>query len=203
MIIGVTGPSGAGKSEFSSLLAAGGYIQLDCDRIYHDLTASASACTSEIATDPDFGSSVLNSSGGLDRQKLAELVFAPGAADKLQRLNHITHKYVLAEVRHRIALLPDSSPGAVIDAPLLFESSFDNECDFTVAVLAPSALRMERLLARDRIERKALEARMAAGKPDSYYLSNCDYTVYNNGSPAHLLAEADRIISDIVIRSKK
>lgn len=196
MVIGVTGPSGAGKSEFSAQFAARGYTLLDCDGIYHALTAFPSACTREIADDPAFGPDVINDAGGLDRRRLSKLVFAPGAADKLSRLNAITHKYVLAEVRAAIAALPPSSPGAVIDAPLLIESGFGAECDFTVAVLAHVSLRIQRLIARDELDRAEIESRIAAGKSDYFYRMNCDYIVCNENNTGFLSSEADRVIRE-------
>ena len=198
MTIGITGPSGAGKSLFCSRLAERGWTVLDCDAIYHDLTDAPSPCTEELSARWNFGKKILRPDGSLDRRALAAKVFAPGAEKRLARLNKITHKYIRAEVRaRRDAALASGCPGVLIDAPLLFQSGFDEECDKTVALLAPEADRLRRLLARDGLDEAALRARLAAAPDDDYYTSRADYTVMNTGDLAALEAEAERILRSL------
>ena len=178
--VGVTGPSGAGKSFFCSLFENRGFFTLDCDVIYHELTDAPSPCTQELRA--EFGDSVLLPSGALDRRALAKIVFDHDAKHKLERLNAITHKYVLAEVRCRIAALSHDCRGALVDAPLLFESGFDKECDLTVALLAPREMRLSRLSERDGLSESALCARLDAAKSDEWYSERCDITVHNTGN---------------------
>ena len=177
--IGVTGPSGSGKSLFCSLFANTGFFAIDCDEVYHELTDAPSECTRELAS--EFGDEILLPSGALDRRALAKVVFAPDAKNKLDILNAITHKYVLSEVRRRIAALSPDCRGALVDAPLLFESGFDKECDLTVALLAPRETRLSRLSERDSLPTNALNARLDAAKSDEWYTERCDVTVYNTG----------------------
>lgn len=194
MTIGVTGPSGAGKSLFCSILQSRGWLWLDCDEIYHSLTDTPSACTEELSRRGNFGKGILRPDGSLDRRALAAKVFAPGAEKRLERLNKITHKYVLDVVRaRRDAALKDDIPGVVIDAPLLFQAQFDRECDATVALLAPYGDRLQRLMRRDGLSEDAIRARLAAAPDDAYYTARATFTVINNGDRAALEAEADRI----------
>ncbi|MCL2665779.1 MAG: pantetheine-phosphate adenylyltransferase, partial [Defluviitaleaceae bacterium] len=69
----------------------------------------------------------------------------------------------------------------VIDAPLLFESGADADCDVTVAVLAEREKRIERITARDGISRERAEARVDAQKKDEYYIKSADHIVNSNG----------------------
>lgn len=184
--IGVTGPSGAGKSHFCSLFSNMGFFAIDCDEVYHELTDAPSPCTRELSA--EFGDGILLPSGALDRRALAKIVFAPDARHKLDRLNAITHKYVLDEVRRRIAALSPDCRGALVDAPLLFESGFDKDCDLTVALLAPREMRLSRLSERDGLSKSALCARLDAAKSDEWYSERCDVTVYNAGDADALWA---------------
>jgi dephospho-CoA kinase len=193
--IGVTGPSGAGKSLFCSLFANMGFFAIDCDEVYHELTDAPSDCTRELAS--EFGDEILLPSGALDRRALANVVFAPDAKAKLDSLNAITHKYVLCEVRRRIAALPTEYRGALVDAPLLFESGFDKECDLTVALLAPRETRLSRLSERDGLPTGALNARLDAAKSDEWYIERCDVTVYNTGDTAELQRAVAEIAAKI------
>ena len=196
IVIGVTGPSGAGKSFFCSLFEKFGLAALGCDEIYHELTSLPSPCTLELAN--EFGSNILLPSGGIDRRALADIVFAD--KEKLARLNSITHKYVLNEVRERIARLPASCRGALVDAPLLFESGFDVECDLTIALLAKRSARLDRLEERDRLSREKLEARLNAAKSDEWYSEKCNVTVYNNADPDALKNEVAKICEQIGLK---
>lgn len=198
MTIGITGPSGAGKSVFCSILAERGWLWLDCDAIYHGLTDAPSPCTEELSRRGNFGKKILNADGSLNRRALAAKVFAPGAEKRLARLNRITHKYILAEVRmRRDAAEAAGAAGILIDAPLLFQAGFDAECDATVALLAPEEERVRRLCARDGLDEAAIRARLAAAPDDSFYTSRADFTVMNTGDLAALCREADRITADL------
>ena len=191
-VIGVTGPSGAGKSLFCSYLEELGCLHLDCDKIYHSLVDSPSYCTR--ALEAEFGASIINPDGSLDRIALGAIVFAPGA-DKLRaRLNEITHALVLAEVRK--AIKSTDKACAVIDAPLLFEANFEKECDFTVALLASPELRLSRLTVRDNRTEEALRARMAAAPTDEFYSSRATYTVINDGDEVKLRRDAEKIFRE-------
>ncbi len=195
--IGVTGPSGAGKSLFCSIFEKMGFSSIGCDEIYHELTDTPSPCTEELRE--QFGEEVLLPTGALNRRALAQIVFAPDAKDKLRRLNAITHKYVLLEVKNRINALPHDRLGALVDAPLLFESAFDKECDLTIALLAPRELRLARLSKRDGLDEDALNARLDAAKPDEWYSDKCDITIYNTGDSDEL----ERAVLEITEKIRK
>lgn len=191
-VIGITGPTGAGKSLFCSYLEELGCLHLDCDKIYHSLVNSPSECTR--ALESEFGPSVIKPNGSLDRVALGAIVFTPGADALRERLNEITHAFVLAEVRR--AVKSSEKTCAVIDAPLLFEADFDKECDFTVALLASPELRLSRLTLRDDRTAEALRARMAAAPADEFYSSRADYTVINDGDAEKLRIEAEKILRE-------
>ena len=191
-VIGITGPTGAGKSLFCSYLEALGCLHLDCDKIYHSLVNSPSACTR--ALEAEFGQSVIKSDGSLNRVALGAIVFAPGADGLRAKLNEITHAFVLAEVRK--AIKSTDKACAVIDAPLLFEANFEKECDFTVALLASPELRLSRLTVRDNRTAEALRARMNAAPSDEFYSSRATYTVINDGDVEKLRIEAEKIFRE-------
>ena len=69
---------------------------------------------------------------------------------------------------------------AVVDAPLLFESGFDRECQAVVSVLAKKDLRIARILARDHISEAEAEKRISAQKSDDFFRQNSDFVIENN-----------------------
>ena len=180
LTIGLTGPSGAGKGVISSLFARFGVPSIDTDAVYHRLLIPPSACLDELVE--RFGPSIRKADGTLDRPGLASIVFAPGHEEDLRDLNRITHRHVLDEARRQLEVHRDAGKAAVlVDAPQLFESGFDAECDFVVAVLASRQTRMERIMARDGLDSARAIARMDAQKSDDFFREHADAVLVNDG----------------------
>lgn len=184
-IIGLTGPSGSGKGTISQAFAQFGIPSVDTDKAYHELLIPPSPCLDDLVK--RFGRNILRSDGSLDRSALASFVFAPGHEDDLHDLNTITHKYVLDVTRNICRLLDQKGcPAVLVDAPLLFESGFDAECDLTIAILADPDLRLLRIMQRDGLSLSQAQARLSAQKPDDYYIQRATHTIYNNGLPTDM-----------------
>lgn len=192
-IIGLTGPSGAGKGSIASLFAAHGIPSIDADAVYRELLIPPSPCLDELAH--RFGSSILSEDGTLNRPALAALVFAPGKEAELQALNRISHRYVMEEMRRRLARYEaEGLPAVLVDAPQLYESGFDAECHHILAVLAPRPLRLARIMARDALDQARAEARLNAARPDEFFLSHADAVLVNDKE----LASLDRDVSELL-----
>lgn len=182
-IIGLTGPSGSGKTLFCNLAAEFGCKSINADEVYHDLLVPPSNCLDDIVS--AFGVSVINSDGTLNRGILGNIVFSD--REKLSLLNSISHKFVKDEFRKIISSLQmEGCEVVIIDAPTLFESGFDKECDFTVCVIASEELRRQRISERDKIPFEKINARISAQKKEDFYTSRSNFTVINNGSVSEL-----------------
>jgi dephospho-CoA kinase len=174
-IIGLTGGSGAGKGEVCKAFAEYGIESIDTDQISREMP---SKCLEELVQ--CFSDVILDEHGGLDRKKLADIAFAD--KNKLEVLNSITHKYILEECKNRIKALEADGKGAVIiDAPLLFESGFNRECDIIIAVIANPNVRIERIIKRDNLTPEHAKRRIKNQKDDEFFKTNADYIIYNNG----------------------
>ena len=195
MTIGLTGPTGAGKGTVASLLAKYGIPSIDTDAVYRELLVPPSPLLDELAA--AFGREVIAEDGGLDRAVLASKVFAPGQEAELERLNAIAHPHILGEVRRRLASYAQQSEtgdgprAVVVDAPQLFESGYDRECDIICSVLAPKPKRLARIMERDGITEERAKARMNAQRSDSFY-RKAGYTVVNDGDLSKLENEVKR-----------
>ena len=178
-IIGLTGQSGAGKGTVAKILKKNGIPHIDCDEIYHSMLISGGECTNELAK--HFGSDILAEDGTVDRKKLGSIVFSGEGHEKnLAKLNEITHSRVLKKCRELLEGYKAQGKIAVaVDAPTLFESGFDKECDIILSVIAPHEIRLKRIINRDRISlEKALE-RFSAQKSEDFFRENSDYVIEN------------------------
>jgi dephospho-CoA kinase len=196
-IIGLTGPSGAGKTRLCAIAKGYGIKSIDTDAVYHSLLVPPSPCLDELVR--EFGAEILLPDGTLSRPALSSIVFdeKDTAKTKLARLGEITHKYVLDRAREIINTANNKGETAIIvDAPALYESGFDKECDFVICLLADPSLRLERIIDRDSISKERADARINGQKSDDFYSSRADYTITNNCSIEQLRIELERILSN-------
>ena len=198
IVIGLAGGSGSGKTTVSSLFAKHGILPINTDEIYHDLTSSPTPCLRSIVE--EFGKGVLNECGTLDRKALGAIVFSN--PEKRGRLNTISHYYVLCAVRDVISAAErDGYFGVAVDAPLLFESGFDRECDYIAVVSADKDSRIARITARDGISAADASKRIAAQLSDEFLFSRADFIITNNGSADDLEQQVAKVVDSI--RNKK
>lgn len=183
IVIGITGGSGSGKSVCTDFFRGKGAAVFDADARYHQMTNHPSVCTAAIAR--HFGKVVLQADGALDRKKLSELVMGTSKTteEKRRALNRISHAYLSDACLEQLrAWKSIGVTMAVVDAPLLFEADWQKFCDVTIAVLAPEALRLARIMERDGIPREQAETRLLSQPPDSFYRDRADFVVQNDGS---------------------
>ena len=192
-VIGMCGGSGSGKGTACVFFAELGIKIIDTDGIYHDLTSRNSDCLHEIAL--AFGDGIVYNNT-LNRRVLANIVFA--SKDKLDLLNKIAHKHILNEVKKQIDFYRTSQAiGVIVDAPVLFESGFDRECDATLAICADTDIRIERITSRDGISKERALARIQSQKSDAWLKNKCDYYIENNTTADDLKASVNNIANKI------
>ncbi len=175
-IIGLTGLTGAGKSTVAQKLMAYGCYHIDADKVAREVINNNEIVKNNLKE--RFGEDVINADGTTNRLILASRAFAD--EDSTNALNEITHPVVTAKIKSIIKEMEAIGyRGVIIDAIALFESGEDKLCDFTVAVVAPVDVRLERIIKRDNMtEEKALE-RINAQKDESFFTQKADYVLWN------------------------
>jgi dephospho-CoA kinase len=175
-IIGLTGLTGAGKSTVARKLMAYGCYHIDADKVAREVINNNENVKNKLKE--HFGHDVINDDGTTNRPLLASRAFKD--ADSTNALNEITHPAVTEEIQSIITSMEEFGyRGVIIDAIALFESGEDKLCDFTVAVIAPKDIRLERIMKRDNItEEKALE-RINAQKDESFFTKRADFVLWN------------------------
>lgn len=190
-VIGLCGGSGAGKSAFCEALSRRGVVCIDCDEIAHSVQEKGSPCFLELCE--AFGGEILFPDGALNRQALASAALSD--EEKQKTLNRITHRHILKELRRRLKALGEDTEFVVVEAPLLFESGFDRECDLVVALLSDQ--KEARIIERDRLAAKDARARLSAQTDDAALREMCDICIENDGALLALEQAAEELIATV------
>lgn len=140
-IIGILGGIGSGKSTVANEFAKLGCGVVDADKVAHDLLVEDDVREEIVGL---FGQAACDSSGNIDRRKLAAIVFAD--AEKLSLLNRIIHPRVLEQAEELIREYNGQRriKAIVLDMPLLAEVGWDKRCDKLVFVECDRGLTAER-----------------------------------------------------------
>jgi len=140
-VIGIVGGIGSGKSTIAAEFAKLGCKVIDADRIAHDLLDESSVREKVTSL---FGQAVLDSSGKINREKLAKVVFTD--VQMLESLNRIIHPPVLQRTQELIDKFDsqDQVKAIVLDMPLLVEVGWHKKCDKLIFVNCEKNLRLQR-----------------------------------------------------------
>ena len=220
MKIALTGGIACGKSLVAKFLSELGVQSLDADDVVHELEAPGGAAVPPIIA--RFGSAVLAPEGGIDRKRLAEIVFtgglrscaaAEGRATRNARrdleaiLHPLVRRRLLEFVENPSVRDPrrPTSSGALRLAiiPLLFESHFESDYDIIVCVSSTEDRQIDRMLHVRGYTREQAEARLAAQMPVAEKAARANWTIHNNSTPDDLRAEVCRCAAWLSARMEK
>ncbi|MGN0853564.1 MAG: dephospho-CoA kinase [Kiritimatiellia bacterium] len=184
--IALTGGIACGKSLFAKFLSELGIRLLDADDVVHELEAPGGAAVAPIRA--AFGDGVLDAAGGIDRRKLAEVVFADG--DARRRLEDI----LFPLVRRRLNDFSGQGGGLRIAViPLLFESHWESDYDIILCISSSRAEQVRRMMATRSYTRRQAEARLAAQMPVEEKVKRAHLAIRNDTTPDNLRSEARRV----------
>ena len=171
-VVALTGGVGAGKSTVTDVLRSLGCIVIDADVLARAAVEPGTEALRLI--EHTFGSSVVDSSGHLDRAALADLVFRDPAAR--QALNDIVHPQVKRLYDEAVAEASRDHPHTAIvyAVPLLAEARKASEFDAIVVVHAPAAMRVERLQRNRNLSAQEAQERVDAQASDEERLALAD-----------------------------
>ncbi|NBT77687.1 MAG: dephospho-CoA kinase [Betaproteobacteria bacterium] len=180
-LIGLTGGIGSGKSTVADAFAALGAGVVDTDQIAHRLTAPNGTAMPAILA--EFGPSVADSTGAMDRSVMREIVFSDPLARK--RLEAILHPMIGAESTR--ALEAVDGPYRIVVVPLLVEGRhWRSRVDRVLVVDCPRALQIERVIQRSGLALEQIEAILDAQATREERLAQADDVIDNSGLPAEL-----------------
>ena len=189
--LGLTGGIGSGKSTVARILAEQGAAVIDADAIARSVTAAGGAAMPAIRA--QFGPEALLADGSLNRDWMRQRVFADPQAR--QQLEAITHPLIgQLTQQHADAAEAAGAPLLVFDVPLLVESGHWRErVDYVLVVDCTEETQIQRVMARNGLERSAIEKIMAAQATRAQRRAAADWVIYNES--ADLAALRGKVLS--------
>lgn len=147
-VIGVVGGIGSGKSSVSRALAERrSVVIIDADKIGHQLLHDPHV---EQQLKQEFGSDIFDADGNVSRPALAKVVFGQTGQHTKNRetLNSILHPRIRIEVRKRIseAEADDNIEAVILDAALMLETGWSENCDTIAYIDVPEEARKRRCI---------------------------------------------------------
>ena len=173
--IGLTGSIAVGKSAVCDVFRELGCYVIDADQISRDVVKFGTLGLQAIAE--NFGESILQADGTLNRTKLGAIVFADEAKRLL--LNSIVHPLVFeaqnAWLRERETEHPEGI--AIVDAALMIESRGYKRFNKLIVVWCEPDIQLRRLISRDGLSEENARQRIASQMPQDEKKSYADFLI--------------------------
>lgn len=187
-VVGLVGRAGSGKSTVAAALERAGAVVIPADQIGHDVTDHDPEVRAALAA--EFGRDVYLADGRLDRARVAARVFAD--ADALAWLNRLVHPRILEGILAALGELDERGEPVtvVVDAALMLDWGFQRDCDALLAVVAPEAALVDRLVRARGWTPEHARARLSAQRSQDEFAAAADEVLVNDGTPAELEAAA-------------
>ena len=191
---GLTGGIGSGKSTVAAGLVARGAVLIDADAIVKELQAPGGAVLEAMVE--HFGEGILTDDGELNRQAVADIVFAD--EDQLKALNDIVHPAVGKEMKARHDALKGTDAIIVNDIPLLVladgKKSPRKEYERLLGIIVVDCeveIAVQRLVEHRGFSEGDARARMANQASREDRLAVADHVIDNSGDLAALEPQLD------------
>jgi dephospho-CoA kinase len=171
--VGLTGGIGSGKSVVARI-----FENLGVPVYYADQAAKAL-----YTKDPELKKAVIEHFGEeaykdneLNKKYISSIVFS--SPEKLELLNSLVHPATFKDAERWLSA--QTTPYAVKEAALIFESGSHRDLDLVIGVFAPAYLRIKRVMARDNVTEEEIRRRMDNQIEDRIKMKLCDFMITND-----------------------
>lgn len=173
LYIGLTGGIGSGKTTVAEIFEVLGIP------VYYADDAAKYIMNSDdelkVAIKKHFGDAAYINNE-LNRSYLASIVF--NDKYKLDLLNSMVHPVTIRDSENWMQ--KQTSPYAIKEAALLFESTATENLDYIIGVYAPKHLRIKRAMDRDGISAEEVQKRMDRQIDEEIKMRLCDFVIIND-----------------------
>ncbi|MFO7604683.1 MAG: dephospho-CoA kinase [Desulfurivibrionaceae bacterium] len=185
--IALTGPIGSGKSTVADLFRAQGARVVDADQIARRLLEPSEPGWRALRK--EFGDYFFNAERTVDRQKLRENIFRDPAIRK--KVDSLLHPLIRTAINENclkaigtdqdFSNQVDVPPLTVVEVPLLYEVGWQDDFDLVIVITADEELCLDRVMARDGVDRAAALAAFSAQMSPAGKVGMADYVIDNSG----------------------
>ncbi|MCH2203192.1 MAG: dephospho-CoA kinase [Fuerstiella sp.] len=195
-IIGILGGIGSGKSSVIRHVTEFQLQIIDADKVGHDLLQDPDILKQLRET---FPTSVFDTTGQVIRSNLAAQVFgeSPDHKAALAQLQLIVHPGIRAEIKSQVQTVPSDIDAIILDAAILLESGWADECDHLVYIHTPKPTRIQRVISTRNWTVEELAHRELAQLPADLKKQRANFIIDNSGTineAAHHMTEILRIL---------
>jgi dephospho-CoA kinase len=177
--VALTGGIGTGKSVVLARFAELGAPVVSADDLAHDVIGAGTPGAGAVRD--RFGGEVMRADGGVDRLRLAAIVFRDTAARRdLEAIIHPAVRAAIAawgEARAR-----EGAAIAVAEIPLLFENARASDFDRVVVTACAEAEQVRRVTVRSGLAEEDVRRRIAAQLPLAEKVRRADYVIWTDDS---------------------
>ncbi len=171
-IIGLTGGIGSGKSTVAKMFNALGVPVYIADKEAKELMNTDDRVKNQVIRLLGKDAYI---NGELNRPYIADIVFKHKS--KLEDLNAIVHPAVANHFNNWKN--KQTSDYVIKEAAILYENEGYKLCDYTILVLAPLEIRIQRVLERDQLTREQVLSRANNQWDDSKKIPLADFIIHN------------------------
>lgn len=198
LLVGVTGNFGSGKTTVCKIIENLGYPVIYSDLLAKELMQKNKKLKEKLIS--TFGNEVYLPDGSLNREFLAEKVFANGeeAEKRLALLNSIVHPFVLDESKRIInSLILEGKDLIFFESALIYEAEIQELFDYVILVFADKNKVIERLTENEKFTREEIERRLSKQIDAEEKQKVADFTIFNNGSLEELKRNVEFVLEMI------
>jgi len=174
--VAVTGNIGSGKTMisrfFETLRVPVFYADREAKKLYDNPVVLKKMTEM-------FGPDLLNNSGKLNKNKLAEIIFNDKA--NLEKINAFIHPRVRDKFNQWLTEQKDQ-PYCIQEAAIVFETGLYKQFDKIILVYAPEDMLIERVMKRDSVAQNQVLKRLENQMPQKLKAELADYILNNNNS---------------------
>lgn len=180
LLLGLTGNIACGKSTVLQRLGELGAYTIDADAAIHTILKHDGPAYKPVVA--EFGKSILQPDGEIDRRALGKIVFSD--PQKLRRLEEIEHPIVRRYIDNLIKYAPAPAPVVALDAIKLIEAGWADKCDSVWVVTCTRPQQLERLMRTRGYSHGEAEMRIDAQSPQQAKIDRADTVIDNSGTLA-------------------
>ena len=201
LLVGLTGGIGSGKSLAASFFKELGAHIIDADQLSRDLVHPGQTALKEIVN--YFGKNILDSTGNLNRRKLAKIVFQD--SKKKSVLEEILHPKIFKKEQEVFLKTCTKDPFAIviIDAALLIESGNYKHVNKVIVVRSSEESQIQRILSRNAVSFDEAVARIKNQMSLEEKIKYADFILDNNMQQVDLKHKVQELFPQLLNISKK